>query len=232
MKRALIFLILIYLSAFTFAEKALISDTFDFQGEWVVNSGEWSVSNGKLLQLDEKETIATISRIVRQRGVLLYSFDVQYLAGLEDGYGGFGIHISVDKPTGLRSWGQNDSFLLWITFDEEAYGDRDFYAQAYKSTSTIYMNFHGMEGDEYRLAESNLSIDRFLSTAETGDPLQILLSLDTNTGKGRIQSPVDQRTYYKIDLKTPVGEGMYIALRTNSIALAFDNVSVTRLDWP
>ena len=230
MKYALAVFLSLTLCGVVTAERILISDTLDFQGEWSANSGTWETRGGQLYQLDKEERIATATRIVRQRGVLLYEFDLRYLGGFDDGYGGFGIHILMDQPTGLRSWGQNASLLLWVTHDVAEYGTEDLHAQVYKSTGITRMDYHGMAGDEYRLPPAVLSVDRLEQMARRGESIRVKFLLDTEVGTGRLYHPGKDSVYYDLDLGGNLGEGMYVALRTNSVSVAFDNVTVTRLD--
>jgi hypothetical protein len=212
------------------ADRTLISDTFDFQGEWLASSGTWETTDGELYQLDAAERIATVTRIVRQSGELLYEFDLRYLKGFDDGYGGFGIHILIDAPTGLRSWGQNASYLLWITHDMDEYKTPDLHAHVYRSTGITRMDYHRMEGDEYRIPPAILSVAAMEQRAHSGEPIRVRFLVDTVAGTGMLYHPDRNGVYYDLDFGTSLGGGSYIALRTNSLSVAFDNVTVTRLD--
>jgi len=229
MKRCLPVVFFIFLCFSATAERALISDTFDFVGEWVWNSGDWTLRGGGLAQIDGEETIATASRIVRQRGVVLYEFDLWYLSGLSDGYGGLGLHILIDEPTGVRSWGQNDSYLLWIAYDIEAYGTDHLYAQMYKSSGPVSMTYHNMEGSDFPLDKAIFAAGDLAETTRE-NPLRVRLLIDTDSGNGRLYRPGGNGSYFTVDFGSSLGEGMYIGLRTNSLSVVFDNVTVSIID--
>ena len=207
-------------------DRTLFTDSFEFLGEWAPHSGEWLVTDGELRQEDVNEKIAGISRIVRQEGTLVYEFDVRYISGLRDSYGGFGIHILVDKPTGLRSWGQNQSYLFWLTYDVQAYQAENVFAQVYKSRGPTEMEYYFMRGDEYPIPTNIFSVTALPDASKVPDALHVKLMIDTKTGNGRLYNPNRPDSYYDISLGSALGTGMYIGLRTNSVALAFDNVSV------
>ncbi len=217
-------------TASAFGDRILFADSFEYLGEWEPHSGDWVVTDGELRQEDVNEKIAGISRIVRQEGILVYEFDVRYLSGLKDSYGGFGIHILVDRPTGLRSWGQNRSYLFWLTYDVQAYQAENVFAQVYKSKGLTRMEYYDMRGDEYPVPTDILSVTALPDTSKAPGTLHIKLMIDTKTGNGRLYNPNRPDSYYDINLGSALETGMYIALRTNSVALAFDNVSVRMVE--
>ena len=204
-------------------DEQLFFDEFEFLTGWEEGNGTWSVEDGMLKQLDTTDRITHISRMVRQKGTVFYEFDVYYLDGLEDRDGGFGIHILIDEPTGLRSWGQNRSLLLWITYDPIIYGTDHFYLQVYESESAVNMDFLNMTGDEYPVPLSLFSPEDFITSS---DPVHIRLEVNTVLGTGILYNPFETGTFYPIDLGAPLWEGKYISLRTNSMAVGFDNVRV------
>ena len=228
-KRNIMLLLLVGIcTASAFGDRILFADSFEYLGEWEPLSGKWVATDGELRQEDVSERIAGISRIVRQEGILVYEFDVRYLSGLEDLYAGFGIHILVDKPTGLRSWGQNQSYLFWLTYDVQAYQTENVFAQVYKSRGPTLMEYYNMRGDEYPIPAEILSVTALPETSKS--TVHVKLMIDTTTGNGRLYNPIRPDSYYDINLGSAPGAGMYIALRTNSVALAFDNVSVKKVE--
>lgn len=223
MKQTILLVLLSFCVLSVGAERIIFHDSFDYMGEWRADSGDWIVENGMLQQKDDEEPISTISRIAGQKGIMIYEFDVSYLKGLEDKKAGFGIHIVVDEPTGRRSWGQNKSLLLWLTYDVEAYGAEGVYAQIYRSSSPTKMNLQGMEGPEFPLPPS------FLPERLEGS-LHVKFLIDTESGIGRLYNPLRSGYYVELDVGGPLGSGSYISLRTNSLALAFDNITVTMIE--
>ena len=209
------------------AGSSLFTDDFSFMGEWVPSSGTWTIRDGKLVQSDAREKIAHISRIVKQRSVVSFSFDLSYLSGLEDLYGGFGLHLSVDRPTGLRSWGQNRSVLLWISCDGAAYGTDDFYLQVYRSFSPSRMEFAGMTGGEYPLPADFLSPRALKAASADGASLRISCTIDGETGEGRLYSSLKPGWFVPFRIDPLPQDGRYISLRTNSLSVAVDNFSMS-----
>jgi hypothetical protein len=230
--RIVIMLLILFAQGYALYGQELFRDEFRIAGEWRNAHGKWSVTDGALVQEDGKDRITHIARIVKQDGVMEYEFECLYLGGLEDGYGVFGIHILVDKPSGRRSWGINRSYLLWITFDPRAYIRSDcFFLQVYESTGNTRMRLlHGWKGDAFPLDPGILSPTRFEQTASSGTPITFRVRIDTRNGTGRFYNPIEPGTYFPFDLETALHDGMYIAFRTNSISIAILSVAVRKLD--
>jgi len=231
--RLIVFLILCtFLIPYGFSRDYLFNDSFSILGEWNIVYGDWIVKEGLLIQNSTKSTITHITRIVKQEGVMEYEFACTYIRGLEDNYGGFGIHLCIDTPTHSRSWGMNKSYLFWITFDPAAYKREDcFFLQVYKSTSPIHMDFlHDTPGDAYPLDPQVLSPKDFIATAKTGELIKLRFQIDTKTGQGKFYHPGDETVYFPFDLQTEIEPGMYIGLRTNSISIGVGYVAVRSLE--
>jgi hypothetical protein len=231
--RGIIFIMLcILITPLAYAQDYRIDDTFPILGEWTIVYGNWVVRENTLVMDNPKQTITHISRIVKQEGVMEYEFTCSYIRGLEDKYGGFGIHICINKPTSSRSWGMNRSYLFWITYDPAAYTRDDcFFLQVYKSRSPISMNFlHNEPGDTYPLDPGILSPAAFMATGETGAPLTFRFQVDTATGKGEFYHPSQEGIYFPFDVKTAIEPGMYISLRTNSMSIKVIAVRVRQVE--
>lgn len=231
MQKKIFIVLLVFVSTrWAFSQVTLFDDTFDFMGEWGYASGAWQIDNGILVQRDKNDHITHICRKVKQSGIMEYAFDFVYLGGLEDNYGGFGIHICIDKPEGRRSWGMNHSYLLWLTYDIPAYRQPVFYAQVYKSITPVKMDYWLMQtGTEFPLSPEILSPDFLQSTAVRGKKIHFRLVINLNTGEGKFYNPADDSAYFPIEFGVPLTGGMYIALRTNSLSVGIDNFTVTRI---
>ena len=153
-----------------------------------------------------------------------YSFDVRYEeGGFEDLKGGFGIQIFVDKANAGKSWGNGNSYLLWLNYDTEAsYGSQGFQAQIYKSTSNTKMDLVG-EFDLNRYAH-------LLSPALAKTIVPVRIKVDGATGDVWVEDPTLPGYGYSFSLGEALGEGNYVALRTNSLALSFDNLEVATVE--
>ena len=157
---------------------------------------------------------------------MMYSFDIGYLGGLEDNYGGVGIHILVNNPTSVRSWGNGNSFLLWLTYDVPNYNTKKIYAQMYKSSNIISMNMlhSGMDYPFGLLTVSPEDIKKY-----AGRTIPITIVIDTNTGQGKVYDPLNADMYYSFNIGGPVAKGSYFSFRTNSLSVVIDNFKVVQM---
>jgi hypothetical protein len=202
----------------------------DFSGPlpagWIKASGTWEVRDGKLVQADSSENMAVLNIPCRQSGVMQYEFDLQYVDGFQDNYGGFGFHILVSDPTRGRAWGDGTSGLLWLTLDTRTYGPGIF-AQAYASTSPTKMELYPprpiAEGNEIRLP------DQYVQPEYLAVTIPVKIVVDIPGGEIRLYDPLDMNTYYTFFVSIPISSGSYFALRTNSLAATFDNLKITKL---
>ncbi|RKX76948.1 MAG: hypothetical protein DRP87_10525 [Spirochaetes bacterium] len=222
MKRTFLILSILILSV-AFVAAQSVQYNFNSMGGWQSASGNWRVRDGRLCQLDTKERIAKINLRVPQSGTVQYEFNVRYEAGgFEDRMGGFGIHIFADSAHPGRSWGMGRSYLLWINYDEKAtYGKPGFRAQVYRSHSHSKMEI--IERLDVGLPTSVLTREN----ASVIVPAKIVVN--GNTGEVKVYDPVDPTWVYKFNLDGAPGRGNYVALRTNSLSVSFDDFKVTQL---
>jgi hypothetical protein len=237
MKFLKVFLVLLFLSASlaAFSQSSQLNENFNSgsMAGWKPISGNWRVMNGRLVQTDVNEKMAMIVVPVRQSGTMMYEFDVRYVGGGEDDYAGFGIHIGINNPSSRRSWGNGQSMLGWVTWDPRAYGSPGAFIQVYESRGSTRMGldtriFRG--SDPVRYGGVLPVRSEYLDTEFLGATVPVKLMIDTRTGKGRFYDPFDpDRYFYSFDLGSPIRSGNYFALRTNSVALSFDNVKISRV---
>ena len=213
-----------------FAETNLLSDGFYSLSNWSQASGKWEITNGRLAQTNADETIAVITVPVRQSGTVLYEFDVEYVGGGEDDYGGFGMHLCVNNPSKGRSWGNGSSLLAWVTWDPKAYGWPGGFIQVYQSKGPLSMALYPpgdivKDGDRFPIREEYLKYEYLNYT------VPVKMSLNLNTGEGKFYDPFDpDRYYYPFYLGTAVRAGGAFSFRMNSVSLSIDNLKVTKLD--
>jgi hypothetical protein len=190
--------------------------------------------NGKLSQVDTRENMAMIVVPAYQSGKVLYEFDVEYIRGGEDDYAGFGFHFCVNNPSSSRSWGNGKSMLWWVTWDPKAYGSPGGFMQIYESKSNSNMGLYtGVYpgSDPLRYGDLIPIPREYLNTKYLYNRVPVKIMIDTRTGKGRFYDPLAlNRYYYPFDLGAPIMSGGYFAIRTNSVALSFDNVTITKMD--
>ena len=190
MKKLLVFLVILLLAgAAAYAQTVVFEQSFSSSTMLPKSHGDWEIMGGRLYQSDVDERLAKINVEARQSGEMQYEFTVRYEGGgFTDLMGGFGIQIFVDKAWEGKSWGNGNSYLLWLNYDPmPTYGPKGFSAQVYKSMSETKMALIGVE-----------------------DP--------TLAGFG-----------YRFSLGGAPGRGNFVSLRTNSLALSFDDLTITKL---
>src|SRR6056297_1899871 len=96
--------------------ETLVGSTFSTSTS-VDGIGEWEISRGRLYQNDTDERLAKVNLKVPQSGIMQYEFDLRYEGGgYEDYMGGFGLQVFVDEAAETRSWGNGESYLLWLNY--------------------------------------------------------------------------------------------------------------------
>ena len=177
--------------------------------------GDWMVSSSDA-QSDSSSTMAKASLAVPQEGTMVYEFKAKYKDGLEDGHGGFGIHVFVDQPAPGKAWGEGDSYLLWLNYDEDPADSnipKGLSAQIYKSTSNSRMD----------LVESvSLAAIEPLVINNITQKLPVKLVIDGNSGMAKVYHPFKADVAYTFPLssETPL-KGDYVSLRTNGVSVNF-----------
>jgi hypothetical protein len=183
-------------------------------------SGDWRFVGPRLFQNDANARLAKVNFEVPQRGAMVYEFNARYEGGIEDGHGGFGLHIFVDNAYNAASWGAGKSYLLWLNYDEAPTIrgiQRGLSAQVYKSISNSRMD----------LVES-ISLNEYLPLLTDEDlayPIPFRIEANGDTGEIRVFDPSDpdMNTYYYVfvDRGDLPLRGNWAALRTNGIKLSF-----------
>ena len=209
MKRLILFLLVLGMGVSLFAQVQLPEHYFA--------SGNWSMSN-RLFQNDVNARLAKVNIYAPQSGPMIYEFDMRYERGIEDGHGGFGLHIFANDVYNGASWGSGTSYLLWLNYDDNPITPgipRGFSAQVYRSTSNSTMDLvqsFSMSEYEYFLTEENFR-----------DPLPIKIWVDGNSGEVRVYDPTDDNYYwyFYLDSKDLPLRGNWVSLRTNGISLSF-----------
>jgi hypothetical protein len=211
-------------------------DKFSSLGPWKSAYGDWDAKGGMLVQTDTEAGMARIDRMAKQMGKVTIEFDVRYIAGgFEKGnakrgpyHGGFGIHLGVGKPAGGKSWGNNNSYLLWLNVDDRPETKKHQMKDHYGFRAQIY---DSRSDHEMVLAESILiPLPKVVIAKYLSRWIHIKLVIDTETGKVKAYDPStlnwNKPIYYKFYLKPSMLQGNYVSLRTNSLGLAFDNFTI------
>jgi hypothetical protein len=212
MKRFVLFILVMGITMSIFAQNVVPDYTFA--------SGTWRFIGPRLYQNDARARLAKVNFSVPQSGPMLYEFSVRYEGGAEDGHGGVGIHLFVDRALNRASWGAGKSWLLWLNYDEKPLSKTiptGLSAQIYRSITNSRMDLI----DSIPLTE----YERFLTEENLASPITFRIIADGNTGEVRIYDPTDpdnRRYFYLfIDKKDLPLKGSYVALRTNGIKLSF-----------
>ena len=188
--------------------------------EYTFASGSWRFVGPRLYQNDANASLAKVNLKVPQSGIMLYSFNVKYEGGAEDGHGGLGIHIFMDNAVNWATWGAGKSYLLWLNYDKKPLS-RDIpaglSAQVYRSVSNARMDL---------ISSIPLAgYESFLTKEYLASPITFRIIANGNTGEVRIYDPTDPNNkkffYFFIDKKDLPLKGNYVALRTNGIKLSF-----------
>jgi hypothetical protein len=212
MKRLVLFLAVIAVSAAAYAQVAL--------PQYTVASGSWNLLGNRLYQNDEKARLAKVNIPVPQEGPMLYEFNARYESGGEDGHGGFGIHVFADRIVNSPSWGSGRSYLLWLNYDENPDNSRipaGLSAQVYHSFTNSYMELvDSVDLNEYAdiVTEEDLNY-----------PVPFKILVDGTSGEVRVYDPADPDLedyfYFYINPRELPLKGSWISLRTNGVNLSF-----------
>lgn len=212
MKRFVFFLVVACTAASLFAQVPL--------PEYQFAAGNWGLTTTRLYQNDTRAGLAKVNIRAPQSGPMIYEFNARYENGLQDGHGGFGLHIFVDSAYNGPSWGAGNSYLLWLNYDENPITrgiPRGFSAQVYKSKTNSVMD----------LVQS-FDLNQYLSLVTNdvlANPVTAKIWVDGNTGEVRVYDPSDPALeyyfYFFLDPKDLPLRGNWVALRTNGVSLSF-----------
>ena len=228
MKKNVFFIMILTVNLFiglTFlsADSVVVDNNFAYGANITESYGNWEIKRGRLVQTDIKNPLAKINIKAEQNGNVMYEFNVRYESGgIEDLMGGFGIQIFIDKAFNGKSWGNGESYLLWINYDEKpTYGGPGFRGQVYKSYSNSRMYL--MSGYEIELNES------FLNEKYMNYIVPVKFVVNGNTGDVKIYDPtIDKWLYFNLGSRR--NKGNYISFRTNSLSVSIDNLKVTNVN--
>ena len=213
MKRLILFLLVLGVGISLFAQVQLPEHQFA--------SGNWSMIGNRLYQNDANARLAKVNIRAPQSGPMIYEFNVRYEDGINDGHGGFGLHVFSDSVYNGASWGSGNSYLLWLNYDENPVTKgvpKGFSAQLYRSTSHSTMNLvESFDLNEY------VDLLTYENCAQNSVPAKIWV--DGDTGEVRVYDPTDPALEYYFYLYLPAKnlKGNWAVLRTNGLKLSFSN---------
>jgi len=209
MKRLILFLLVLGVGVSLFAQVQLPEHHFA--------SGNWTFVGDRLYQNDANARLAKVNIRAPQSGPMIYEFNVRYEDGIQDGHGGFGIHLFADDVLHRASWGSGTSYLLWLNYDERPVTPRiprGFSAQLYKSNSNSSMDLiesYDLNQYAYLLTWENCAMY----------PVPAKIWVDGSTGEVRVYDPTLPTYYYYFYLPTRNLRGNWVSLRTNGLKLSF-----------
>ena len=206
MKRLVLFLLVLGLGVSLFAQAQLPQHYFA--------SGSWSLGD-RLYQNDANARLAKVNVFAPQSGPMIYEFNVRYEGGIEDGHGGFGIHVFANNVLNRASWGNGQSYLLWLNYDDNPITrgiPRGFSAQVYRSISNSYMEL---------MQSFDLNEFAYLLTYENAQyEVPVRIWIDGNSGEVRVYDPTDLDYYWYFYIGSNL-RGNWISLRTNGLGVSF-----------
>ncbi|GHV03650.1 hypothetical protein FACS189485_07350 [Spirochaetia bacterium] len=209
MKRIVLFLVVFGMAASMYAQQL---PPYRFA------AGNWGFSGGRLFQNDAKAPLAKVNFEAPQNGPMLYQFNAIYEGGAEDGHGGFGLHIFGDQAYNGVSWGNGNSYLLWLNYDENPISTaipKGLSAQVYRSRSNSYMELvESVPLNEY---------ERYLTDENLAGPVPFKIVANGKTGEVRVYDPINPGSYYSFSLavRDVPFTGNWVSLRTNGMKLSF-----------
>jgi opacity protein-like surface antigen len=252
----LVAVVAIVLAAPAAAQTVIEQHNFSTMSGWVPGPGDWVASGNRLHQRDAGSMLARIDKSLAQSGVYQIDFNIRYVDGgykttsdwqNQQFHAGFGVQVGVSNPP-LRgvSWGLGQSYLLWLNLDTrdqtrrnapEHYGLR---AQVYESRSNTDMTLWRNETVRQLLGTPVMSLDILaILRQELGIDLRlediepylyrdvpISIRVNTRTGEIGVLDPTAPIRYF-FSADPAVLRGNYIALRTNSLAVSYNNFVAT-----
>jgi hypothetical protein len=201
---------------------AMSVSAIEIDPDLMTAEGSWVLQGDRLVQTDEGAPRAKFAIPYPQYGLTTYEFNVRYEGGvLEDGHGGFGIHIFADRVKKGRAWGAGESWLLWLNYDQEPRGiNSGLSAQVYRSVSNSRMDLiadYDLNWALDNLSEMGLGVEDILSRTVT-----IKLTVDSRTGEVTFFDPFAEDYTYRFTL--PIDEplmGTLVVLRSNGMGISF-----------
>ncbi|MDR2446215.1 MAG: hypothetical protein LBD58_02825 [Treponema sp.] len=213
MKRFILFLLASGMTATVFAQVDLPEHQFAV--------GTWEIIEGRVFQKDAAARLAKANVKAPQSGAMLYEFDVRYESGLEDGQGGFGVHIFADTVISEPSWGVGKSWLLWLNYDKIPLKNSGIQAGL---SGQVYRSINDSAMELVQSVDLNHYEPLF---TQDGAPNLVSFKIYANgdTGEIRVYDPTDSTGanyyYFTIDKKYLPLTGDWVAFRTNGVSLSF-----------
>lgn len=205
------------------------------ESAWRPAGGDWTLLNNVLVQRDPSELLARIDRPASHSGRYELSFTVRYVDGgfrseqaLADGHlhGGFGFHIGADNtPLGVQSWGNDESYLVWLNLDTRPETLRD-YPQHYGLRFQVYESESNVDMD--LVVNVDLASEFGLTVSDVepwlGVDAPIRVVVDERAGMIYGYDPIDPSIRYPMPVSGELVSGEYISLRANRLSVAFSDI--------
>jgi len=211
MKRFVLFLLVLGVGVSLFAQVQLPEHYF------ATGSGNWGFIGNRLYQNDASSGLAKMNLRAPQSGPMIYEFNVRYEDGIEDGHGGFGIHIFADNVVNVASWGSGSSYLLWLNYDEHPVTNgfpTGFTAQIYRSFNNSTMDL--VETFDLNEYTDFLTYENWVSSA-----VPVRIWADGSSGEIRVYDPTVPDFYFYFYLPERNLNGNWVSIRTNGLRLSF-----------
>ena len=213
MKRFILFLLVLGVGVSLFAQIQLPEHYF------ATGSGNWGFNGNRLYQNNIRSGLAKMNLRAAQSGPMIYEFDVRYEDGIQDGHGGFGIHLFADNVVNVESWGSGASYLLWLNYDEQPV-TRGFPSGF---TAQVYRSFNNSSMDLVDSFDLNEYTDLLTYENCAYNTVPVRIWADGASGEVRVYDPTDPAGEYYFYFYLPERNlrGNWVSLRTNGLKLSF-----------
>ena len=215
MKRVVTIVALVALAAsFSFANshggmKVMLPQCkWQFMGQLMTCGGTWEVVPVPI-QLTQTDASAPLAGALTPRGIAgmaEYSFDVSYVAGLEDNAIGFGALVP--------------GFAMGLVWDPDTFGGSGLRARVYNENGEIH-EYGGVTYDMEIPAAmiAGITLEMVMNTT-----LNVRIRIDSRNGNVWVKDPFDATTWWEFTLGQSLS-GNLVGVGTTSAAASFTNFS-------
>lgn len=182
-------------------QKGFFYDDFSagLDSSWMVQSGQWTVNNGKLIQSDESLSNPNIYTAYHQEAGAVYLIRWRMKIGGSGSNRRAGLFFMSDNPTFSQ---RNNAYMIYFRVDDDR-------CQIYKSSG----NSIGLETSDFCKVDPDVWFDA-------------KVIFNTNTGEMRVYKD-DQLVSSWIDAQ-PLTSGNSLSLRTGNALVAYDDFKAFR----
>ena len=195
---------------------AKFSDDYDFEtridGDTIA-PGFWERSAGRLAQTDSTVALAGALVAPAIQGIGEYSFDVEYIGGLDDDAIGFGAIVP--------------GFMIGLEWDPQNLGGSGLHARVYDSRGEI----HTYGGISYDIEIPQSYIADVTAETVRNTALTVRLRVDSSNGNVWVHDPIKSKEWWAFTLGQSLEDKPHhmFGVVTTSAAASFGNFYATPL---